>query len=311
MERQANFALVGALSLALLIGALVFVVWLAQYSFNQHYDLYRINFHGPVSGLSVGGEVQFNGIKVGEVTRIELDPEDANLIHTDVQIQARTPVRVDSVATAASQGITGVKFVQISPGTRGRPLLREASRVRRPEIQAGRGRMEGIVQDAASLMRDGALALARVNTILSEGNIRTLSQAMGDIGAITSEMRANRAMFANINSTFERLDRAAPDLQATAAATRRTMGGGAQGTLGQISVAATELRRAIGDMRLLITRVDGSANQISTTTLPELTAALGSIREAADALNGLTSDIRQDARQTLTRPSGREVEIRR
>ena len=311
MERQANYALVGALSLALLIGALVFVVWLAQYSFNQHYDLYRINFHGPVSGLSVGGEVQFNGIKVGEVTRIELDPEDANLIHTDVQIQARTPVRVDSVATAASQGITGVKFVQISPGTRGRPLLREASRVRRPEIQAGRGRMEGIVQDAASLMRDGALALARVNTILSEGNIRTLSQAMGDIGAITSEMRANRAMFANINSTFERLDRAATDLQATAAATRRTMGGGAQGTLGQISVAATELRRAIGDMRLLITRVDGSANQISTTTLPELTAALGSIREAADALNGLTSDIRQDARQTLTRPSGREVEIRR
>ncbi len=311
MERQANYALVGALSLALLIGAIVFIVWLAQYSFNQHYDLYRINFHGPVSGLGVGGEVQFNGIKVGEVTGIALDPEDANLIHTDIQMQAGTPVRTDSEATLASQGITGVKFVQISPGHREQRLLREASPVRRPEIRAGRGRMEGIVQDAASLMSDGALALARVNNILSEGNIRTVTQAIGDVGAITAEMRANRAMFANINSTFTRLDRAASDLQATAAATRSTMGGGAQGTLGQVSAAAIELRRAIGDMRLLITRVDGSANQISTSTLPELTAALGSIREAAEALNGLTSDLRQDARHTLTRPSGREVEIPR
>jgi phospholipid/cholesterol/gamma-HCH transport system substrate-binding protein len=289
----------------------VFIIWLAQYSFNQHYDLYRINFRGPVSGLGLGGEVQFNGIKVGEVTRIALDPEDANLIHTDIQMQAGTPVRTDSEATLASQGITGVKFVQVTAGHRAQRLLREASSERRPEIRAGRGRMEGIVQDAASLMRDGALALTRVNQILSEQNIGALTQAIGDVGATTAELRANRAIFSNINSTFSRLDRAATDLQATAASTRRTMGGDAQGTLGDVSAAATSLRQAIGDLRLLITRVDSSATQISTSTLPEMTAALGSIRQAADSLEGLTSDLRQDARHTLTRPSGKEVEIPR
>ncbi|HEY5711361.1 MAG TPA: MlaD family protein [Allosphingosinicella sp.] len=311
MERQANYALVGALSVAILIGALVFIVWLAQFSFNQTYDEYRINFRGPVSGLSQGGEVQFNGIKVGEITHIALDPHDANLVITDIQVQAGTPVRVDSVATTAAQGITGVRFVQISPGTPRRPLLREASRDRRPVIQAGRGRMEGLVQDVSAMMRDGAQALTRINLLLSENNIRTVSQAVGDVGATTAELRNNRAMFANINATFERLSRAATDLERTAAATRRTMGGDGRGTLGEVSTAAVDLRRAIADLRVLITRVDGSATQISNTTLPEMTAALGSIREAADALDGLTSDLRQDARHTLTRPSGREVEIPR
>ena len=311
MERQANYALVGVLTLVLLIGAMVFVVWLAQFSFNQHYDEYRINFHGPVSGLSVGGEVQFNGIKVGEVTRIDLDPADANLIHTDIRIQHGTPVRVDSIATTAAQGITGVKFVQISPGSRQQPLLREASDARRPEIRAGRGRFEGIVQDASALMRDGAQALTRINRILSDDNLRTLSLAIGDVGATTAELRNNRAMFANINSTFTRLDRAAADLQQTAAATRRTMGGGTRGTLGEVATAATDLRVAVGDLRRLITRVDGSVAQMSSSTLPQMTSALATIQETAEALDRLTSDIRQDPRGTLTRPSGREVEIPR
>jgi phospholipid/cholesterol/gamma-HCH transport system substrate-binding protein len=68
MERNANYALVGAISLALFMGLVIFVVWLAKLSFTQDYDLYDILFVGPVRGLSEGGEAHFNGIKVGEVT---------------------------------------------------------------------------------------------------------------------------------------------------------------------------------------------------------------------------------------------------
>jgi phospholipid/cholesterol/gamma-HCH transport system substrate-binding protein len=311
MERQANFALVGALSVALLIGALVFIVWLAQFSFNERFDDYRINFRGPVSGLSKGGEVQFNGIKVGEITRIALDRNDPNLVVTDISVEEGTPVRVDSVATTASQGITGVKYVQITPGTASRPLLQTASRDDRPVIAAGRGRLEGFVQDASSLMRDGALALTRINLLLSEGNIRTISQSLTDVGAVTAELRERRQMFASLDSTFARLDRAAADLQATAASARRTLGGEKRGALADVGAAASDLRGAVAGVRQLITRVDGSFVQLSATTLPEMTAALGSIQEAAAALDNLTSDIRQDPRTALTRPTGREVEIPR
>ena len=76
MERHAHFALVGALSTALLVVMAVFVIWLGQFGFGHQYDLYRIIFQGPVRGLHQGGEVQFNGIKIGAIQRIALDTAD-------------------------------------------------------------------------------------------------------------------------------------------------------------------------------------------------------------------------------------------
>ena len=310
MEREANFALVGLVSVVLVIGALIFVVWLAQFQFNQKYDEYRINFRGPVSGLSRGGEVQFNGIKVGEITRIELDPRDPNHVQTDIRIEHGTPVRVDSSAQTAALGITGVKYVQINPGTRSRPLLREASRDRRPVIPARQSQLAAVVENASQLFEDGAQALTRVNRLLSDGNIANISRTFDDVAAVSGELRARRQMFANIESTFARLDRAAAELQATAATVRGGLGGRG-GVLAQITTSVAELNRAVADTRTLIGRVNGSVDDVSGTTIPELNASLAAVQRAADSLGELTADIRRDPRGTLGRPSGREVEIPR
>lgn len=105
MERHANYALVGAVSIILLSAALIFVVWLGGTRFGQTNDDYRVIFHGPVRGLSVGGEVQFNGIKMGQIQRITLDENDPNRVLTDIEIAHKTPVRIDSVASTETQGI--------------------------------------------------------------------------------------------------------------------------------------------------------------------------------------------------------------
>ena len=77
MEKDANYALVGFSTLLLFTGLVIFVVWLARLTFAQDYDVYDIIFQGPVRGLTQGGEVHFNGIKVGEVTRCLLYTSDA------------------------------------------------------------------------------------------------------------------------------------------------------------------------------------------------------------------------------------------
>jgi phospholipid/cholesterol/gamma-HCH transport system substrate-binding protein len=310
MEREANFALVGIISVVLLIGALVGVVWLAQFQFNQTYDEYRINFTGPVSGLSRGGEVQFNGIKVGEITRIQLDPNDPNRVMTDIQIEHGTPVRVDSSAQTAALGITGVKYVQITPGSPRRPLLREASRDDPPVIPATRGRLAAAVENAALLFEDGAEAIARVNRLLSDGNIANISRTFDDVAAVSGELRARRQMFANIESTFARLDGAAAEMHATARAVRGGIGG-RDGVLAQITASAAELQRTVAETRALIGRVNGSVDDVSNSTIPELNASLVAVQRAADSLGALASDIRRDPRGTLGRGSGREVEIPR
>src|ERR1041385_9007324 len=117
MEKNANYALVGLSSLILFIGLVIFIVWLARLSISQEYDLYDIVFKGPVRGLSTGGEVHFNGIKVGEVTKISLDKADPTLVIARAKVTSDVPIRVDSYATLEPQGITGVNYVQITAGT--------------------------------------------------------------------------------------------------------------------------------------------------------------------------------------------------
>ncbi len=108
MERNANYFLVGLISLILLILSAVFVTWLARVQFAQDYAIYDISFVGPVRGLSEGGEVHFNGIKVGEVTKISLDPKDTKRVIAKARITSDVPIRTDSYATLEPQGITGV-----------------------------------------------------------------------------------------------------------------------------------------------------------------------------------------------------------
>lgn len=302
MERQANYALVGIVSIALVIAALVFVVWLAQFQFNQTYDVYRIIFHGPVSGLSTGGEVEFNGIKFGEITNIKLDEHDPNRVITEIRLEHKTPVRADSTARTAAKGITGVRFIQISAGTVSQPLLREISRERAPVIRSETARFDALVEDVGRLTRDGADALARVNRLLSDKNIAGISRTVDNIGAVTDELRARRLMFA-------KLDRAAGNLEQAAATARGSLGG-ANGTLAQINQSAAVLRQTLVGVRSLVQRVDGSVSDVSSTTLPELNATLVSIQRTSDSLNELSSEIRRDPRATLLRSKSQEVEIK-
>src|ERR1700759_5437293 len=124
MENKYTFALEGLSSLILFIGLVIFVVWLARISFSQEYDLYDIVFDGPVRGLNQGGEVHFNGIKVGEVTKIALDRPTPSRVIARARVTSDVPIRVDSYATLEPQGITGVNYIQITAGTPSKPLLK-------------------------------------------------------------------------------------------------------------------------------------------------------------------------------------------
>lgn len=311
MERQANYALIGIVSVVLLIGGLIFIVWLANFKFNQTYDDYRIILRGPVSGLSRGGDVQLNGIKFGEITNIQLDPLDPNRVLTDIQLEHGTPVRVDSVAQTMTQGITGVKIIQISPGSPDRPLLRKVSREHPPVIMAGRSRLEDFVQNSSQLMRGATEAVGRINKVLSDDNIGAISQTMVDVQSVTGALSARKAMFTHIDQTFAKLDRAAADLQTVTASARQTLGGPEGGALKDVAAAAAELHGTLTDVRRLFARTDSPAADLSNRTMPGIDAATASIQQAADSLNRLTAEIQRDPRGILVKPVAKEVELPR
>ncbi|MHA3790630.1 MlaD family protein [Sphingomonas sp. YL-JM2C] len=309
MERHASYALVGIVSTALLIAAIVFVVWLGGTRFGSSDDPYRIIFHGPVRGLSVGADVQFNGIKVGRIERIRLDERDPNRVVTDVILSHGTPVRTDSMASTEQQGISGVSIVQISAGTPARPLLREASSKRRPLIQSKPNALSSLLQGGGQVVQNAAEALDRVNRLLSDPNIEAAGALVRDLRLTTRELAANRAMFGHAASMLAKLDRAADDIQGAAASVRDIAQGDGRTTVAEISATARELKAAVAEARVTIENINRQTGTIGTTTLPTVNATMQSLQETAESLDGLIREIRQNPRRAFGKSSGRELEL--
>lgn len=309
MERHANYALVGAASIVLLIAALVFIVWLGGTRLGDENDEYRVIFQGPVRGLSVGGEVQFNGIKMGQIQRITLDENDPNRVLTDIEITHKTPVRIDSLASTETQGISGVSVVQISAGTPTRELLRKANRGKRPVIASKPNALSSLLQGGGQMVESATSALQQVNKALSDENIQNLGAAVRDIRLTTGEIAANRAMFASAASALGKLDRAADDIQHAAASVRDIADTDGRKAFADISDTAAELKIAISEARGTLANVNKQSATIGATTLPAINASMSSLRETADSLDGLIRQIRQNPRQALGKDSGLELEL--
>jgi phospholipid/cholesterol/gamma-HCH transport system substrate-binding protein len=68
-----------------------------------------------VGGLSVGSDVRINGIKVGTVTGQSIDQTTYNAL-VKLSITPTLHLPKDTVASIASDGLLGSKFLKLAPG---------------------------------------------------------------------------------------------------------------------------------------------------------------------------------------------------
>ena len=108
-----------------------------------------------MSGLSQGGEVHFNGIRVGEVIDISLDPDDPTMVVARTQVESDIPIRSDSRARLEPQGITGLNYILITAGTAELPLLKDAQPgVEVPRIPTDSSALSDLLDGGATVVGD-------------------------------------------------------------------------------------------------------------------------------------------------------------
>jgi len=311
MERNANYALVGVIFTILLIATLVFVLWLTNFAFSQRYDNYDVVFHGPISGLSKGGDVQFNGIKVGEVSDITLEKDDPNLVHAEARVRSDTPVRVDSVATLDPQGITGVTFIQITAGTTSKPLLKDVTPFGKPMvIQSKPGALSDLLSGGGTLVARAVESLNRVNQVLSDTNIRRFSDTMDNIRDVTGELRKRKEIIADADHAIVSADAAAVQITALAKSAQGLVDTNGKQSLTKITDAATQIEGAASDVRGMINKLKGPTTDFATTGLPQLTSAIASLQTATDNLNRLITEVERDPRGFVNKPTAKPIEVK-
>lgn len=310
MERNANYGLVGIASLLLVVGLVVFFVWLARLQFSQDYDVYDILFIGPVNGLSEGGEVHFNGIKVGEVTKIALDSRDPNRVIARTRITSDVPIREDSVATLEPQGITGVNFIQITAGTTSKRLLKDTTPEGDiPVIRTQRSALSDLLQGGGTVLTRTIEALDRVNQVLSDENVKTFSAALSDVQAITAEARERKQIIADAQKALQSIDAAATEITELSRSTKGLVDGDGKRTLAELSDAAAELKAATRDARTMIGKLDGPTTEFADTGLPQLTRAITSLQATAESLDRLVGEVEQSPQGAVAKPPAKEVEV--
>jgi len=68
-----------------------------------------------ISGLKEGATIELAGVKVGKVTRIELDGgEYEAVVHLDISKEVQ--LTDDSIASIRTAGIIGDRFIKLTPG---------------------------------------------------------------------------------------------------------------------------------------------------------------------------------------------------
>lgn len=321
MERNANYALVGLSTLILVAALAIFVVWLARFQFAEQNDTYDILFQGPVRGLSEGGEVQFNGIKVGEVTKIALDRTNPSRVIARVRVTSDVPIRVDSYATLEPQGITGVNYIQITAGTPSKPLLKDEAqrqcerqgigigRECIPVLRSQRSTLSDLLEGGGTVLTRTIEALDRVNRVLSDQNIKTFSAALSDTQAVTAELRERKAIIADAQRALQRVDEATAEIAQLARSSRELVDTDGKRTAKNLADAAEEARAAAADVRGMVAKLEGPTTDFATNGLPQATAALNQMQETAETLERLLNDLQTNGIAGSVSRKSEEVKV--
>src|SRR5208282_6327822 len=123
METRANFILIGAFTLGAVVAAFLFVMWIVGYGATGTHRRFQVIFNGSVSGLSAGATVLFNGLKVGEVTKLGFLEGNPSQVVADIDVtNPSAPINADTKAQLETQGLTGSAIVALIGGEKGGEL---------------------------------------------------------------------------------------------------------------------------------------------------------------------------------------------
>jgi phospholipid/cholesterol/gamma-HCH transport system substrate-binding protein len=182
MERKANYVLIGLFTVAVVAAAFGFVFWIHHTSGKKQSVVYRVIFDTSVSGLRRGAPVLFNGIRVGEVTDLQLTPDKPSQVTATLQVNKATPIRSDTRVGLEFAGLTGVASVSLKGVSATTPLI-EREEGEPPTLNAD-------LTASQDLMQAVHEALNNANAVIAE-NRESLHKSIQDLAVFTAALSRN------------------------------------------------------------------------------------------------------------------------
>ncbi|MEI9904711.1 MAG: MlaD family protein [Asticcacaulis sp.] len=309
MERQAHYAFVGLATFVLALVLLGFAFWFIKFDFNRAYGTYDVEFNTPVDGLTKGAEVHFNGIKVGEVTSLRLGQANTHQVFARVQLDADTPVRVDSVASLQPQGITGLFYMQITPGNANSALLKHSVDGPPPVIHSEESALSKLLSGSGSVVEKTYESLDRVNRLLSDHNIKTFSDSLDNLEAVTADLKSRKQLLDDTHEAIISAGQAADAVTQLAHSTNGVMNDKLPASIDRINAATDKLAAAADHVSDLTVSIQAPVDQVQRTTLPEVQESLQNLNEASQSLKALVDQVQSSPTGLIAKAPAKERKV--
>ncbi|MFZ2028665.1 MAG: MlaD family protein [Vitreimonas sp.] len=282
METKANYILIGAATVIGVALMLMFAMWMANSEFSRGYNEYDVVFADPVRGLAEGGEVRFNGIKIGEVRSLRIDPDNTNRVIARIRVSSDVPVRQDSTARLEPIGLTGVTLIQLTAGSPTAALLRASFGGPPPRITGQGSQIDVIVERSEDIVLRASEAMAAVRDLLTDENIARVSHIIQNLDAVSAQLADQRGIITQGGHAAASVSRAADNVASLAAQTQRDLAG---------------LQEVVANLRAASASVSGE-------TLPEINHAAEELSRASQSISRVANNL-EDNPSILTPRSPR------
>jgi phospholipid/cholesterol/gamma-HCH transport system substrate-binding protein len=278
METKANYTLVGMFTLAVVAAIFGFVYWAQHVGGTGERAIYRVLFSSSVSGLRTGSAVLFNGIRVGDVTDLKLNPDNPTQVAATISVDKQVKIRPDTRAGIEFQGLTGIAAVALNGGSPGEPALNGLA-TPPPALIASPAATQDITQGARDVLQrmddfieenrpafkstlqnldtfSAALARnsKRLDTIL-EGMQTFMGGPDGKGGDINDAARSVREL-------AQRLDKLADNLDKRTASITEGINDMTSAGTKQINAVSKDLQRTLGTIDRTVNNIDKNPSRL-------------------------------------------------
>ncbi len=276
METRANHILVGSFVIVVVLLLLGSLLWLGKFGDERDVARFDIVFSESVIGLSKGSMVSYNGVPVGEVETLRVDPKNLARVLVRVRITGRELVRADTEATLGFAPVTGVADIRLSGGSLDQPVLWHADRI--ATIHASLSPLAALTASGKDIMSNINEAATRLGDLLSEQNIAHVHAVLGNVDRVTAALAREDQ---SIEQALRQLSEATGQLQ---------------GTLAGIEAAAQSVQTLMqGDARELLASSNATAKRLDALALQLETL----VAENRSALSGFANQGLRQAGPTL------------
>ena len=329
MENRSPYVLIGAAMILFIVSLVGFIVWKLREGDQTSYAYYVILFSGDVQGLGVDSPVYYRGLRVGRVQDIELTSRRdlqrstgrerlSEKIEVTVAVDSHIDIRERSYAVFEKPFIAGAAYIQIV----GRLESDEVKPKKRlgdkpyPEIREGASFLQATSTSAQELLTKASVTVDRLNALLSEENIASLSDSLRNLSTVTGSLAKQDAAIqsalsqlpgavADIHQTFDKLNKLSDSLSLMAmelgpqdAASHKALAGKSRGdlakTIDEARATLANVNGAANELNKLLTASRQPMQQFSQTGLAELSLTLRELRELTANLNIIATKLERD-----------------